>query len=87
MDALTHFLHPCFLQNAKFGPEDMFFAGVVTLAVRLPDGKRLVRRFRSSDSVNMILSFVQSQGTDAKGLELQTAFPAKVGAHELEKEQ
>ena len=58
----------------------LYCAGVVTLALRLPDGKRLVRRFHGSDNINMILSFVQSQGTDAKGLELQTAFPAKVGS-------
>ena len=59
----------------------MIVAGVVTLAVRLPDGKRVVRRFREADSISMILSFIQSQGTDVKGFELQTSFPAKARAH------
>ena len=54
--------------------------GVGRVQIRMPDGKRLVRRFRGSDQVRTIFAFVQQSNEDAgrgKDLDLKAGFPPK----------
>lgn len=53
----------------------------LTLAIRLLDGKRVLRRFQRSDSLSTVFSYIQSEGVEVHGTQL-TAFPAKVLAYE-----
>ena len=54
-------------------------AGAVRIQFRLPDGKRLVRRFMSTDSVDVVYSFVQeSSPSNGKLLELRYGFPQRI---------
>jgi ataxin-3 len=44
----------------------------------MPDGKRVVRRFMSTDSVDVVYSFVQETSpSNGKRLELRFGFPPK----------
>lgn len=49
--------------------------GALEVALRLPTGGRLVRRFDGSATVGGVLAFVGSQGVDVQGMVLATAFP------------
>lgn len=51
----------------------------VRIQFRLPDGSRTVRRFRKTDIVKMLYSFVDSQSKNGQGrnLELRFGFPPK----------
>ena len=52
--------------------------GVVRIQFRMPDGKRVVRRFLSTDSVEAVYSFVEkSCPSSGKRLELRYGFPPK----------
>ena len=54
-------------------------AGVVKLQIRLPNNKRVVRRFRSQDMVEVIYSYVKQEDSSggSKRLELRAFFPPK----------
>jgi ataxin-3 len=53
-------------------------AGAIRIQFRMPDGKRIVRRFMSTDSVDVVYSFVQeSSPNNGKLLELRAGFPPK----------
>jgi ataxin-3 len=52
--------------------------GAVRIQFRMPDGKRVVRRFMSTDSVDVVYSFVQETSpSNGKRLELRFGFPPK----------
>lgn len=52
--------------------------GAVRIQFRLPDGKRLTRRFLKSESVKVLAAFVQEQcPADGKVLEMRAGFPPK----------
>ena len=51
---------------------------VARIQIRMPDGKRLVRKFKLDDSVKVIYAFVAQSNDDAKGgksFELKAKFP------------
>lgn len=53
---------------------------VARIMLRMPDGKRLVRKFIEQDSVKMIYAFVAQSNEEAKGgkpFELKAGFPPK----------
>lgn len=53
-------------------------SGAVRIQFRMPDGKRVVRRFMSTDSVDVVFSFVEeSSPSNGKRLELRYGFPPK----------
>jgi len=54
-------------------------AGAVRIQFRLPDGKRLARRFLGSESVKVLAAFVQQQQGPQSGttVELRAGFPPK----------
>jgi ataxin-3 len=53
--------------------------GAVRIQFRLPDGKRITRRFLKSESVKVLAAFVQEQcPEDGKTLEMRAGFPPKV---------
>lgn len=53
-------------------------SGAVRIQFRMPDGKRVVRRFMSTDSVDVVYSFVQeSSPSNGKLLELRFGFPPR----------
>ncbi|KAL7462170.1 hypothetical protein ACHAXS_002559 [Conticribra weissflogii] len=52
--------------------------GVARVQIRMPDGKRLVRKFRGDDTVKVIYAFVAQNNEEAKGgkeFELKAKFP------------
>jgi hypothetical protein len=52
--------------------------GAVRIQFRLPDGKRLTRRFLKSESVKVLAAFVQEEcPPDGKALEMRAGFPPK----------
>lgn len=60
--------------------------GAVRIQFRMPDGKRVVRRFMSTDSVDVVYSFVEeSSPSNGKRLELRYGFPPKDLASERSK--
>jgi ataxin-3 len=68
------------LDSVKLMPEPSQGAGgVVRLQFRLPDGKRLTRRFLGSESVKVLAAFVHEQcpQSGSKTLELRAGFPPK----------
>lgn len=52
--------------------------GVLELAMRLPDNKRLQRRFKSDSQVSGIAAFLISSGLDMKQHVIMRSFPRKV---------
>mmetsp|Transcript_6080 Transcript_6080/g.11625 ORF Transcript_6080/g.11625 Transcript_6080/m.11625 type:complete len:231 (+) Transcript_6080:309-1001(+) len=53
--------------------------GVVSCAVRMPDGARLVRRVLLGESLRVLFDFVDAKGTaDLQSYSLATAFPRRV---------
>lgn len=54
---------------------------IARVQIRMPDGKRLVRKFCGDDSVRVIFAFVAHQSSDAVGkrkqLELKAGFPPR----------
>lgn len=51
---------------------------VARIQIRMPDGKRLVRKFKLDDSVKVIYAFVAQSNDEAKGgksFELKAKFP------------
>lgn len=62
------------------GEEPSGTDGVARIMIRMPDGKRLVRKFNGDDSVKMIYAFVSQSSDDAKNgkeFELKAGFPPK----------
>ena len=53
-------------------------AGAVQLAFRLPDNKRLQRRFRSSDTLQSVVTFLSQSGLDMQRHMIVRSFPRKV---------
>jgi UBX domain len=53
--------------------------GSTKIQFRMPDGKRVVRRFIETDPVGMIYAFVESEsnGSGGKSLDLKAGFPPK----------
>jgi len=76
---------PCNIENGHGGkmvpvpPEpEAGTKGAVRIQFRLPDGTRKVRRFLSTDSVEVVYSFVEeSCPSNGKRLELRYGFPPK----------
>jgi hypothetical protein len=62
------------------GEEPSGTDGVARIMIRMPDGKRLVRKFKVDDSVKMVYAFVSQSNDDAqngKEFELKAGFPPK----------
>lgn len=62
------------------GEEPTGTNGVARIMIRMPDGKRLVRKFNLNDTVKMIYAFVSQSSDDAKAgkeFELKAGFPPK----------
>mmetsp|Transcript_28784 Transcript_28784/g.63385 ORF Transcript_28784/g.63385 Transcript_28784/m.63385 type:complete len:478 (-) Transcript_28784:228-1661(-) len=61
---------------------------IARVQIRMPDGKRLVRKFCGDDSVKVIFAFVAQQANDAieqgKQLELKAGFPPRDLLDEVE---
>ena len=68
------------LQLPELGAEpDVGVAGAVEVALRLPGGARVSRRFSAgSDTVGHLAAFAAAQGTDVAGCQLAAGFPRKV---------
>lgn len=58
------------------GEEPVGTEGVARVMIRMPDGKRLIRKFLSSDTVTIIYAFIAQCNDDAKG---GKAFQCKFG--------
>lgn len=60
-------------------PEDGKKGGVTELAIRLPDGKRLQRKFFATDNVGNVYDFVECEAEQLDGVtfELMTMYPRK----------
>lgn len=53
-------------------------AGSTRIQFRMPDGKRVVRRFMETDPVGMIYAFVERESKgNGKSLDLKVGFPPK----------
>lgn len=69
------------LLDQDIGEEPTSADGIARVQIRMPDGKRLVRKFRGEDSVKVIYAFVAQQSSDAiregKQLELKAGFPPR----------
>lgn len=69
------------LLDQDIGEEPAPGDDIARVQIRMPDGKRLVRKFRSEDSVRVIYAFVAQQSSDAvregKQLELKAGFPPR----------
>jgi hypothetical protein len=55
-------------------------AGAARIMIRMPDGKRLVRKFKMDDNVKIIYAFVAQSNDDAKGgkeFVMKAGFPPK----------
>ena len=50
-------------------------AGVLEIAIRLPNGQREMRRFRSSDALASVLNYLAWKGHDVVGCVLVRAYP------------
>eukprot|EP01083_Nonionella_stella_P284134 967109_1 len=62
------------------GEEPSGTDGVARIMIRMPDGKRLVRKFKVDDAVKMVYAFVSQSSDDSKGgkeFELKAGFPPK----------
>jgi multidrug efflux pump subunit AcrA (membrane-fusion protein) len=64
--------------GARLGPEPEAGGDVTTLAVRLPDGTAVRRRFPKAATVASVLDFVASRGIDAGRYVLTTPMPRTV---------
>ena len=58
----------------------MVCSGTLDIALRLPDGNRLMRRFRASERIHDVLNFLRWKGVHVQGLVLTAQFPRKVSA-------
>lgn len=56
------------------------FSGVLELAFRLPNNKRLQRRFRRSDTVSKVAAFLGQSSIDMQQHVIIRSFPRKVSA-------
>jgi len=68
------------ISSMTVGNEPLGLIGVAKIMIRMPDGKRLVRKFMEKDSVRIIYAFVaQSYKTtqSGKSFELKTGFPPR----------
>ena len=69
------------LLDQDIGEEPASGDDIARVQIRMPDGKRLVRKFRGEDSVRAIYAFVAQQSSDAvregKQLELKAGFPPR----------
>lgn len=69
------------LLDQDIGVEPASGDDIARVQIRMPDGKRLVRKFRGEDSVRVIYAFVAQQSSDAvregKQLELKAGFPPR----------
>merc|ERR1712187_872506 len=68
------------ISSMTVGTEPKEMTGVAKIMIRMPDGKRLVRKFMEKDTVKTIYAFVaQSYETtkSGKSFELKTGFPPK----------
>ena len=69
------------LLDQDIGEEPTSADGIARVQIRMPDGKRLVRKFRGEDSVKVIYAFVAQQSSDAiregKQLELKAGSPPR----------
>lgn len=54
------------------------FPGVLELAFRLPDNKRLQRRFRCDDTIGKVAAFLAHTGMDMQRHVIIRSFPRKV---------
>ena len=53
-------------------------AGSTRIQLRMPDGKRVVRRFMETDPVGMIYAFVENESNgNGKSLDMKVGFPPK----------
>lgn len=52
-------------------------SGVVKLQIRMPNGKRVVRRFLETDMVSLIYKFVNAESGGGGKVELKAGFPPK----------
>ncbi len=62
---------------------EVWLAGTLDLALRLPSGDRLMRRFKRTDRVLDVHNFLRWKGTDVTG-HILTAFPSKVPFADLD---
>lgn len=69
------------LLDEDIGEEPTSGDGIAKVQIRMPCGKRLVRKFRGEDPVRFIFAFVAQQSTDAVRdggqLELKAGFPPR----------
>lgn len=69
------------LLDQDIGEEPTSGGDIARVQIRMPDGKRLVRKFRGEDSVRVIYAFVAQESSDAvrqgKQLELKAGFPPR----------
>lgn len=68
------------ISSMTVGNEPLGLNGVAKIMIRMPDGKRLVRKFMEKDTVKIIYAFVaQSSKTTQSGrsFELKTGFPPR----------
>lgn len=64
----------------EVGEEPTESDGVARIMIRMPDGKRLVRKFKVDDTVKVVYAFVSQSNEDAqngKEFEIKAGFPPK----------
>jgi len=68
------------ITSIDVGEEPIDAEGVAKIMIRMPDGKRFVRKFLLTDAVKIIYAFVAQSNDDAKGgkiFECKVGFPPK----------